>query len=410
MNAMLVRRCPFVISSALSLIVFAFFAQPTQAQEFLKSLQEKFQQLGESQPPPPSPQTEPPANPPSDVPVESETLPAPKPASETPSPTNPFLLPSDSSTDASKLELGPSAVPNTNTDVIGGPVELPLESDSEIDDSNGAYLGLVAEQAVGGGMGLRVVEVAKDSPAWKAGFQVGDRMLAVGGKAIRSLDDLATQISSQPVNQATRILINRGGRNMEMVVVMMDRSIASRIAPSDPSFPDSTLFPSGDPEVNGNSTPYFGVTIANLNAEFRREYRVPVFRGAAITSVTPGSPAHRAGMLPGDCVVEANGQIIQSSQELQELIAAERPGQLLQLAYYRERELISVMVPLGSTASSRMNFSQDSLAGGQFGASPEYVRDLQNELIRVQRELAETQLRLKQLEERLNESDRRRRR
>ncbi len=410
---MLVKKWRTIVASCgLSFFASAFLTQQTLAQEFLKSLQDKFQQLGETQPPAPAPAPTPASpqeNPQTLIPSEGETLPSPK-RTENPESANPFLLPAESTTDSSKLELGPAIAPRANPDVISGPIELPSEADVEIDQSAGGYLGLVAEQAIGGGMGLRVVEVAKDSPAWKAGFQVGDRILAVGGNAIRNLDDLATQISTQPVNQATRILINRAGRNMEMVVVMMDRSIAARIAPTDPSFPDSTLFPNGNSGLDENSSPYLGISISNLSAEFRREHRVPVFRGAAVTSVTPGSPAHRAGLLVGDCVIEANGQLIQSSQELQEMIAAERPGQLLRLAFYRQRELISVMVPLGSSASTRMNFSQDSLIGGQFGASPEYVRDLQNELVRVQRELAETQLRLRQLEERLNDSDRRRRR
>jgi hypothetical protein len=106
----------------------------------------------------------------------------------------------------------------------------------------------------------------------------------------------------------------------------------------------------------------------------------------------------------------ANGQSIQSASELQEAISLETPGQILELSYYRNRDLVDIQVPLGSPSNPRMDFPTPGVAPPPFGPNPEYVRDLQNELARVQRELADTQIRLRQLEERLNESDRRRRR
>ncbi len=46
--------------------------------------------------------------------------------------------------------------------------------------------------------------------------------------------------------------------------------------------------------------------------------------GALVGSVRPGSPAERAGVLPGDVVVEMSGKPVQSADDL-EALARQRP-------------------------------------------------------------------------------------
>ncbi len=71
------------------------------------------------------------------------------------------------------------------------------------------------------------------------------------------------------------------------------------------------------------------------------------YRGAAVTDVARGSPADQIGIKPGDCVVEIDGNVIQSAAELQEWLSRARPGQATSISYYRGRGLNQAQVILG---------------------------------------------------------------
>ncbi len=90
------------------------------------------------------------------------------------------------------------------------------------------YLGLTLKEAIPGQIGLAVDEVAEQSPAWKSGFRVGDRILAVSGKAVGDIDQFANEIVRFPANEPITFLVDRRGRQIEVVAVMLPRSIAMR--------------------------------------------------------------------------------------------------------------------------------------------------------------------------------------
>lgn len=57
--------------------------------------------------------------------------------------------------------------------------------------------------------------------------------------------------------------------------------------------------------------------------------------GALVTGVNPFSPAHRAGLLPGDVVTAVNGGPVGGPAELIRTIKASRPGDRMNLAVVR---------------------------------------------------------------------------
>lgn len=56
---------------------------------------------------------------------------------------------------------------------------------------------------------------------------------------------------------------------------------------------------------------------------------------ARVDTVLPGTPAERIGLAPGDKVLSVNGDRIDSSSELQELISLSRPGTRARLVVER---------------------------------------------------------------------------
>ena len=79
-----------------------------------------------------------------------------------------------------------------------------------------------------------------------------------------------------------------------------------------------------------------GVNITEVNEFVARDLKLPSIAGVLIRSVTPGSSAEEAGLLPGDVILKINNVHTNSVPELQEQVARFRPGDAISLEYMRE--------------------------------------------------------------------------
>ena len=85
-----------------------------------------------------------------------------------------------------------------------------------------------------------------------------------------------------------------------------------------------------------------GVNIANVNADIAKEKGLPGVYGAYVSSVLPNSAADDAGLDEGDVIVELNGIQTTTSSLLQEQLARYRPGDEVELTFYRNGEISTV--------------------------------------------------------------------
>lgn len=217
-------------------------------------------------------------------------------------------------------------------------VPKPIENGGRIVEGAGAsvdaprptYLGFDVEEPVGGGLGVRVIEVTPNSPAWKAGFKVGDRILAINGFAIANLDAMVEQLTPLAAGESVRFLVNRGNRNLELIAVLQDAELAARIASN-----GAALGPA-----------WMGIVVNDVTQAFRQQFGISLFRGAAVTSVTADSPAARAGIRAGDAVAEIGGRRIESAIELTDIIAAAKPGDVLEMKVAQGGGMRTLLVTL----------------------------------------------------------------
>ena len=88
------------------------------------------------------------------------------------------------------------------------------------------------------------------------------------------------------------------------------------------------------PEVKENlkGKPRMGVTVMGLN---NTNGQLP--NGAYVVSVDEGSPAEAAGMLPGDIIVELNGQVVSKVSDMTGMIAQMQEGDQLQVKVFRPK-------------------------------------------------------------------------
>jgi serine protease Do len=66
--------------------------------------------------------------------------------------------------------------------------------------------------------------------------------------------------------------------------------------------------------------------------------------GALVESVNEGEPAARGGMVPGDVIVEYNGQAITDNNQLISMVVGTKPGTTVPIAVMRDKKRVSLKV------------------------------------------------------------------
>jgi S1-C subfamily serine protease len=104
---------------------------------------------------------------------------------------------------------------------------------------------------------------------------------------------------------------------------------------------------------SGNGGGYLGVDITTLTPALRQQYGFTPTSGAVILSVVSGSPADKAGLVQGDVIVNINGTNITSSDDLQKVVQAAKPGQSVSITYYVGDSKRTATATLGSQAEAQ---------------------------------------------------------
>jgi regulator of sigma E protease len=147
-------------------------------------------------------------------------------------------------------------------------------------------------------------EVSPGKPAARAGLQVGDRIVAVGGEKIADYDDLKLAIGMNS-GTALRVDFIRNGQ--------------LRTTTMTPERKDSDFGPIGFAGI----LPYIDTTIGR---------------------VTPGTPAAAAGLRPGDRIVAVNGKPVSQIFELNTAYDASK-GAAMSLDVARGASIVHTILP-----------------------------------------------------------------
>jgi S1-C subfamily serine protease len=196
--------------------------------------------------------------------------------------------------------------------------------------------------------GVAVIDVLPQGPADAAGMRVGDVIVNVNGKPVRQIDDMSQFVRASAAGTRLKFQVRRGEETREVEV-----SLGVRPNVADRAFPDFGQIPAPPPLVEQpRPGGLLGVRAEPLDARSRLRLRVPVGRGAIITTVVVGSPAARAG-LPTDAVIIAlDGQAVNSPDDLSRLVTAAGPGREIELAYYQGDQLIRQRLRLAADGPS----------------------------------------------------------
>ncbi len=138
-----------------------------------------------------------------------------------------------------------------------------------------------------------VVRSYVGGPADRAGAHLGDVVLQVNGRSVRSAADWNTALGSVQVGGRIAVKVNRSGTEVDL-------SIAAETFPF-PLAPNIVF-------------DLVGVEIADITRALRRQLALRV-QGVVVTGVRPGSPAHRVGFRAGDVITRVNNARVTKQQE-----------------------------------------------------------------------------------------------
>jgi serine protease Do len=107
---------------------------------------------------------------------------------------------------------------------------------------------------------------------------------------------------------------------------------------------------------------WLGIGIQDLDDALAKSFGLDTPRGALVSSVTPGSPAARAALRPGDIIVEYDGRPVDRSATLPPLVAATPANSDTPIGILRDGKPQTINVMVGVLADDRVTIS-DATAG-----------------------------------------------
>jgi S1-C subfamily serine protease len=128
---------------------------------------------------------------------------------------------------------------------------------------------------------------------------------------------------------------------------------------------------------------YLGVTMADVDENVAKDLDLPVDHGALIQESVEDGPADDAGLRGsdgsdtsnnvtggGDLLVKVDGEEIQNSEDVAAAIEDNKPGQTIEVQYYRGDELKTADVKLGERPDELSSNSQPQQPDDQGGLFP----------------------------------------
>jgi membrane-associated protease RseP (regulator of RpoE activity) len=225
--------------------------------------------------------------------------------------------------------------------------------------SGGSFLGVYTEDVSKDNMGrynlrevrgVGVTQVAKDSPAEKAGLRKDDVILRFDGESVTSTRKLTRLVSEVAPDQTVRLGISRGGSEQEVSVTIAKRNESInagegfRALQGMQGMPDlrGLITPEGrggnvwkweGPEQGGDGMVFafgnnrrIGVSTMQLTKQLAEYFGIADGQGVLVTSVAEDSPAAKAGIKAGDVITAIDGEKVDGAGDVARGINKKKEG------------------------------------------------------------------------------------
>lgn len=187
--------------------------------------------------------------------------------------------------------------------------------------------------------GALVKTVKKNSPASKAGLQVGDVITSVSGQKVENASKLPLIVSTHQPDTEITLNIIREGKPLTV------KAKLAKLTPEILAGAEITEDPVAGAASGAASVSEIipGVTVQNLTPSTRERYEVPAdINGVIITKVDADSRAAAMGVEEGDVITQVNRKPVNAAGEAREMAKASSKTVLLKV--WRKGDTMLFMV------------------------------------------------------------------
>lgn len=161
--------------------------------------------------------------------------------------------------------------------------------------------------------GALVAKILPDSPAEKAGIQLGDVILEFNGQELRESSQLPPMVGNTKAGNEAQLTVLRQGKEQQVDIVIGE-------LPGDDE--PTNLQSRHRPEATSDR---LGLNVSDLSENERVKLGLPGDAGILVGMVSPGV-AKSAGIAQGDVILMLDGQKVTSAAGFRKTIDALKPG------------------------------------------------------------------------------------
>jgi S1-C subfamily serine protease len=215
--------------------------------------------------------------------------------------------------------------------------------------------------------GVLVNNVLPESPAWKAGLQRHDVIVAGGGEKVDGPVGLKELILGRQPGDMLALKVRRGEKTLQMEV-----KLGAREAPSRPEEEKQ--------KQEEKKQGFLGICFSPVPEVLAVHLGLEEGTGVIVDDVLEDSAAAKAGIEKSDVLVAVEGQEIRDPEELHRAIAARREGDRVALKLIHKGKKKDVEVTLGAAPEAtdlpipdfplRRHFPEIEIPGLDFKVAP----------------------------------------
>ena len=185
--------------------------------------------------------------------------------------------------------------------------------------------------------GALVSKVLDDSPAAKAGIEVGDVIVEFNNMNVGTSAELPPLVGSAVVGEQTPLVVMREGKRKSLKVVIGELPTDDELA---------SVAGGGDPKISSNKK--LGISIRDMSKAEREELGLPE-HGVLVDEVKAGAGAE-AGLVSGDVILQINSQKVATAQDLADEVAKLSPGARVPVLVQRQGSplFMAIKIPSGN--------------------------------------------------------------
>lgn len=237
--------------------------------------------------------------------------------------------------------------------------------------------------------GVLIDKIVKDGPADKAGIKDGDIIKEIDKEKIYTSDQVSKMLGTKSIGQQVNVQVVRKGKNKEFTVELGEKDYGLEFFFGDESFefindPGNVLVY----RYFDKTGKWLGIKPMELNDQLIESYGIP--NGVMIKEVIADTPAEEAGLKAGDIIIKIEGNVINKSGDISEIISEKEAGEEVDIELQRDKKIKTIKVKVGLKknypSEERIEVSVDAgdvkiLIDGE----EEFIYNLQNSLGELQK-------------------------